>query len=293
MGLSHALTVIMIRFVCPTCEKMYKVPDSMGGKPATCTQCRTRFLIPNPPSVLELDPLPPPPPPPLVEPAVLDAEVVEEFVLPPPALPPPPPPLKHLIPVVLEPCPKCRAVLTVSSELVGQSIECPYCKTVYSGVARKPTTPEPIPISPAAPVVPNSRSTVELSGIQPLEFSTSPPAVDFTIPVPPPPVWGTQTVSNPAPPEPEGVEIAPCPRCRAELRVAPGDVGGDVECPFCKTVYRAVPPKPKDGTLLAKVVRRGPPSSQPPPEEDQKKPYRFKWNNEDDDEDDRPRRRRR
>ncbi len=37
----------------------------------------------------------------------------------------------------------------------------------------------------------------------------------------------------------EPVEIAACPKCASRLSVMPGDVGLDVECPNCKTVYRA------------------------------------------------------
>src|SRR5689334_19576064 len=36
------------------------------------------------------------------------------------------------------------------------------------------------------------------------------------------------------------VEIAPCPKCDARLSVAASDLGVDVECPYCKTVYKAV-----------------------------------------------------
>lgn len=36
------------------------------------------------------------------------------------------------------------------------------------------------------------------------------------------------------------VEIRPCPGCHAKLSVNAGDVGKDVECPYCKTTFRAL-----------------------------------------------------
>lgn len=45
----------------------------------------------------------------------------------------------------------------------------------------------------------------------------------------------------PTPPVVDGaaVEISPCPKCGARLSVEPGDIGLDVECPTCRTVYPA------------------------------------------------------
>ena len=90
-------------------------------------------------------------------------------------------------------------------------------------------------------------------------------------------------------PEAEGVEIAPCPKCRAELTVAPSDLGGEVECPFCQTVYTAEKPKPKPNTLLARPSAR--PASptaknkKDSGEGDEKSPMRMKVEVEPDDED--------
>jgi hypothetical protein len=36
------------------------------------------------------------------------------------------------------------------------------------------------------------------------------------------------------------VEIRPCPGCHAKLSVNAGDVGKDVECPYCKSTFRAM-----------------------------------------------------
>jgi hypothetical protein len=80
------------------------------------------------------------------------------------------------------------------------------------------------------------------------------------------------------------VEIAPCPGCQARLSVATSDLGADVECPYCKTVYKAKKP----GTGLIPVP--------PPPrrsELDDDRPSRRRDVDEEDEEDDRPSRRRR
>lgn len=56
-------------------------------------------------------------------------------------------------------------------------------------------------------------------------------------PLPPPPPPSAASSDPNAP-----VEIAPCPKCDARLSVATSDLGVDVECPYCKTVYKAVKP---------------------------------------------------
>jgi hypothetical protein len=73
------------------------------------------------------------------------------------------------------------------------------------------------------------------------------------------------------------IEIAPCPGCAARLSVAASDLGVDVECPYCRTVYTAK----KAGAEVA-------PRSRPRRLEEDDRPSR-----RDDDEGDRPRRRRR
>jgi len=75
------------------------------------------------------------------------------------------------------------------------------------------------------------------------------------------------------------VDIAPCPKCKSELTVSESDLGNDVECPHCQTVYKAERPQARSGTLLAKSVRRpeAPPASASGEGEDsKKKPYEFK-----------------
>jgi TM2 domain-containing membrane protein YozV len=78
------------------------------------------------------------------------------------------------------------------------------------------------------------------------------------------------------------VEIAPCPGCQARLSVTNADLGADVECPYCKTVYRATA-----ATTTASSVG-GSRKSRALADDD--RPSRRR--DEDDDEDDRPSRRR-
>lgn len=66
------------------------------------------------------------------------------------------------------------------------------------------------------------------------------------------------------------VEIAPCPGCDARLSVPAADVGAEVECPYCKSVY---------------VARRPGPGTPPP------RPAADAGRSDEEDEYDRPRRR--
>ena len=85
----------------------------------------------------------------------------------------------------------------------------------------------------------------------------------------------------------EPVEIEPCPKCATKLSVSGGDIGNDVECPYCKTVFQAIepgsrppapPPAPSRKSMLESTDDNGRPKSR---------------RNDADDVDDRPRKRRR
>ena len=249
----------MIRFTCPECRTTYSAAEEHAGKRTTCKKCGAKFLIPDgsepdpasPPALpyeVEASSFPPPPPP-VPEPA-------PSFLAPPAPEPPAPEPA---IPVELAPCPQCHAKMSVRPEDVGFDIQCPFCQTVFRGVAAETTG---------------------------LASPSSDPAAH----------------SAPAESEPEGIEIAPCPKCRAELTVAPDDLGGEVECPFCQTVYKAEKPRPKANTRLARPSARPAP---PPPagrknledDDGDTTPIKMKWEkpsepDDEDDDDDRPRRKR-
>ncbi|MCU0704953.1 MAG: hypothetical protein MUF18_13330, partial [Fimbriiglobus sp.] len=184
----------MIRFACPNCEKVYKVPASVGGKPGACKKCGIRFLIPDAP---------------VVEAEVVQPESTSLLPLPPP---PPPEPIEFTEP----PKPSLTTVPAVP-EVLGDIPDL------------AATLPPPPP---------------RASGFQ---FALAPPPPP---PLPPPPLPTTELAPPPAPALPaiQEVDIIPCPKCRAELTVSESDVGNDVECPFCSTVYVAETPKPKAGT---------------------------------------------
>ncbi len=114
----------------------------------------------------------------------------------------------------------------------------------------------------------------------------------FVIPLAeePPPPLPTPSVDATAP-----VEIAPCPGCQARLSVATADLGVDVECPHCQTIYPAVrpgqQPLPKAEKRIADVVESITPRSKRPRDDDDDERPRSKRLRDDDD-DERPSRRR-
>jgi hypothetical protein len=66
---------------------------------------------------------------------------------------------------------------------------------------------------------------------------------------PPPPA------APPPMPARSDIEIEPCPGCQAKLTVEPGDLGKDVECPYCKTAYIAKDPNARRKTPPTKRAR--------------------------------------
>lgn len=159
-------------------------------------------------------------------------------------------------------CPGCSATYTVGDEKGGKTGKCPKCQSSFT-----------IPMPDAAASVPAS--------------TASAPSLP---PVPPPPAGN------------DPVEIAPCPGCQARLSVSASDIGSDVECPYCKTVYKASKPgapgsraggssprrKADDDDL--DVVPKGRSVRSGDDDEDERPSRRRR--RDDDDEDDRPSRRR-
>ncbi|MFO0850452.1 MAG: hypothetical protein U0871_18110 [Gemmataceae bacterium] len=145
-------------------------------------------------------------------------------------------------------CPGCGAVYTVEDAKGGKTGKCPKCQAQFvipaadpsASAPSFPAAPPPVPAPPPAPVPP------------------PPPAADPNAPV----------------------EIAPCPKCQARLSVATADLGADVECPYCKTVYTAR--RPGQGGSASRGAL--------PAARDDDRPSRRR--REEDDEEDRPRRRR-
>ncbi len=145
-------------------------------------------------------------------------------------------------------CPGCAATFTVDDNRAGKSGKCPKCQSEF--------------------VIPE----------------TEPVAV-VSVPVPVPmPIPVTSLAARNAE---EPVEIEPCPKCATKLSVSGGDIGNDVECPYCKTVFQAIepgsrppapPPAPGRKSVLESTDDNGRPKSR---------------RNDADDDDDRPRKRRR
>jgi Zn-finger nucleic acid-binding protein len=142
-------------------------------------------------------------------------------------------------------CPGCGATYSVDDAKGGKPGRCPKCQTQFQ-----------IPAPDGAPAPPVT-------------------AGDSRVSLPPPP-----------PPDPNApVEIAPCPGCHARLSVAVTDLGVDVECPYCKTVYSAVraDKPPTSSKVRVAPVADDRPSRRRRDEDEEDEEY----------EDERPRRRRR
>ena len=145
-------------------------------------------------------------------------------------------------------CPGCAATFTVDDNRAGKSGKCPKCQSEF--------------------VIPETEPVAVVS-------------VPVTMPVPVP------VSSLAARNAEEPVEIEPCPKCATKLSVSGGDIGNDVECPYCKTVFQAIepgsrppapPPAPSRKSMLESTDDNGRPKSR---------------RNDADDDDDRPRKRRR
>lgn len=153
-------------------------------------------------------------------------------------------------------CPGCSSTFSVDDAKAGKSGKCPKCGAAFIIPASEAPAAAPPPL-PAAPP-----------------------------PLPPPPVPVPQPSAPPADPN-APVEIDPCPKCQTKLSVAVSDLGNDVECPYCKTVFASAragtrPPAPPPAP--------GRKSSADLDFEGKPKPRRDRDDVEDDD---RPRRRRR
>ena len=158
-------------------------------------------------------------------------------------------------------CPGCGATYSVDDSKGGKTGKCPKCQTQF----QIPAPEEGAVASPPAPVAP------------------PPPA--YTPPPPP--------ATDPNAP----VEIAPCPGCQARLSVSNSDLGVDVECPYCKTVYKAVragatppapPPAPPRVSDLETAGSSRSSKRRDDDDDDDDRPKKRSRRDDDDDDDDRP-----
>jgi ssDNA-binding Zn-finger/Zn-ribbon topoisomerase 1 len=110
-------------------------------------------------------------------------------------------------------CPGCTATFTVAADKAGKAGKCPKCQSQF--------------VIPAEGMADDDPAAGDLAPLT-VTDSVQPPA----LPTEPPPL--------PAPPvETDPVEVRPCPNCQERLSVLPADVGKDVACPKCETVFRA------------------------------------------------------
>jgi DNA-directed RNA polymerase subunit RPC12/RpoP len=170
-------------------------------------------------------------------------------------------------------CPGCSSTFSVPDEKAGKSGKCPKCQAqfIIPQPEGSPAAPPPLPANAPAP------------GPPPLSVTT------INIPAPQPPA------ADPNAP----VEIDPCPKCQTKLSVATSDLGNDVECPYCKTVFKAEragtrppapPPAPEKKSSFETDFSSRPKAKKERDADDDDRPRRRK---RDDDDDDRPSRRRR
>ena len=165
-------------------------------------------------------------------------------------------------------CPGCAATYSVDDSKGGKTGKCPKCASQFQ-------IPMPEAGGSSAP--------------EPATFPSAPP--------PPPPLSTPGDVSGNS-----TVEIDPCPGCQARLSVSGSDIGIDVECPYCKTVYKAVkagsrppapPPAPPKTSDLEDDGGSYKPrkSSRKDDDDDDDRPSKRR-SKRDDDDDDRPSKRR-
>lgn len=105
-------------------------------------------------------------------------------------------------------CPGCGVVYSVADEKAGKTGKCPKCQSNFVIPDVDPTAPPPLPGADPEP------SLVAADDV-------------------PPPLPSAHVDPN-AP-----VEVAPCPGCQVRLSVEPKDIGLEVECPYCKTLFTA------------------------------------------------------
>jgi LSD1 subclass zinc finger protein len=109
------------------------------------------------------------------------------------------------------PCPSCRNPLRLPAELLGQSVRCPACQTVFEAAA---------PSTPAVPAVP----ALALDDGNP------------TAAAPPPrPLWGAVEIESGGGRAPPPLPREPAPAPSSEpRRPQPGDEADLIRCPECR-----------------------------------------------------------
>jgi len=121
----------MIRFTCPTCQKILKAPDEGAGRKTSCPRCGQRLLVPPPVQVHDNTMLGRPAPSvPHWQANATGAEA---------------PPIRTPSPAAgtgrAFNCPSCNAPLLVPHAALGRMVECPQCRTTFAAL-REDAPPE-------------------------------------------------------------------------------------------------------------------------------------------------------
>ncbi len=131
---------------CPVCGHALRAPDDAVGKAAPCPVCKTRVIVPG------AQPPPAPAEPPIQiqakPPSVIPkAEYVDQPVMripPAPAPAPIPIPPPAVLPAGKKAfCPACGQGLTITPDLEGEEVTCPFCATTFQalGESRRGSKP--------------------------------------------------------------------------------------------------------------------------------------------------------
>ena len=181
-------------------------------------------------------------------------------------------------------CPGCQHLFTVGLEKAGKSGRCPKCQTQFT--IPQPNSPE------ADPPMADS----------PEAMFPSPPPNPRELPPPLPSPIVPLTLPQPQLDPNTPVEVAPCPGCKIRLSVLPADLGKEVECPTCKTIFAAnlsdaplPPPLEKAKTSASQKFGAGARAKADDDDDDERPSKRRRSStrdDDDDDNDDRPSRRR-
>lgn len=145
------------------------------------------------------------------------------------------------MPLVI-PCSRCNRPLNLPESLIGKSIKCPLCASVFVAQANGARTP------PAH------------EHAAPAEQKTAP---DSKSPAANP---EARTPSAPAAPR---TAFVPCSQCQRSLNVPENLLGKSIKCPLCGTIFvaqiKTAPVRPPAPRPVPEVRKKEPPAASPPP----------------------------
>jgi hypothetical protein len=111
----------MLKFKCPTCNSILEAPDHRCGEKIACPKCNQRLQIPGPPR---------------------NRTVLAESVAQPSPIPQ----------QALQSCPHCGSAVAMVAALIGQAVQCPHCRQVFTmGGGPQPVPTPTVVVQQAAP----------------------------------------------------------------------------------------------------------------------------------------------